>query len=216
MFGLFKAKYSVPHQSDLAKIEEWAQYTPDLPFLEKKKAHLVFLYDNLMRLHEGTHFKDQSEYKCVAFTHNRFSVLKKCLGKESFPVAINKPITGIKAAAIRGEIHLVPTENMVSLDTLYENTVQFIRIKAPLIIPYRKITTVQGINSVEPKTKEIPAWIYVGVPSYWHGLVDSAWRSRTTAKIIGDGLYMPMKASAPRPMWLKEYIFFGKSELTNF
>lgn len=160
------------------------QETPDAWNITRKPFHRVFLYDNMMKSHpeHDNFFKGAAEYLAVGFVDERFSLWKKHLGKASFAV----PLHGDSEinAPIKGEMYKLSTDYVFALDKIYNNGVEYERIRTLVQIPQREVKflkepveiystdkssepELQSIVTVDANTKSYWAWMYVGRSNYW-------------------------------------------------
>lgn len=173
--------------------------TPDYSILQQCKYQLLFVYNEFQkgcREHEG--FMDFDAKPCgQAFTvDDHFTVWKKNLGKESFPIALvgdrkasetwytssRRLSNGVNRAYIRvapkarikGEVYAVRPYQYLELDKYYENTVQFDRVRVKLVMPYTRIEADhKTFTIVKTHTSHIiRAWMYMGRSDYWSDLLD--------------------------------------------
>src|SRR5271166_793735 len=114
------------------------KYTPDIGKLEQKLTWLMFAYDYYTN-------RDIKEYGIQVFTQDRFKMWKQDLGKYSVyipfkvPESYHEPVPRpswadpnpfgafkqARASRVRGTLHLVSPEMIISLDKDMQNTVRF-------------------------------------------------------------------------------------------
>lgn len=183
---------------------EETQYTPDVSRLEISTHQPVFIYNDWMQRRRDHAKIEGSEYRGTAFTYmDNFTMFIHNLGPDHrYPIALmgnnlvlppdglttSKSLTSLKKAhtisprygdkvpprRIKGELFRVPSSHVVKLDNLLLNTVQFIRIKVPIVIYYRKSYWSKAAGTVVTNEceKHRDAWIYLGIRSYWDDIID--------------------------------------------
>ena len=187
---------------------EETKYTPDIARLEISTHQPVFVYNDWMRRRREHNQIEGSEYRGAAFTYmDNFAMFIHNLGKDrSYPIALMGNdlvvppegvsttktlqqlkhsyglVSGSKAPPRRltGELFRVPSSHIVKLDNLLMNTVQFVRIKVPIVIYYHQSYWSKAAGSVvsNEKEKHRNAWIYLGIRSYWDDLIDGGFSYR--------------------------------------
>src|SRR5258708_2088724 len=112
--------------SILAEDQHRLQFTHDYAQLSQKKAHLVFIHDDMMQLqpnHDLVRAGSLSGFYPFAYgyTTKKFSFIKKELGLKSFPVAFELkekdelPVYMTDEYRIRGEIYAIRPQQFISL-----------------------------------------------------------------------------------------------------
>lgn len=135
-----------PDESWKFKIREIPQYTPDIAKLEQYESQLLFVADNCMKGHKKHELlvDDASLSHGHAYTKATFSMWKKELGEESYPVILKEdafphdwrgPKPGAPAQ-IYGELYQIPPRVLYKLDIDKLNTVQFLRRRIKLEYVY--------------------------------------------------------------------------------
>lgn len=201
MFGL-ALKASVPAVKPQLVQQTWidralnkTKYTPDIASLQMKKEVFVFVYNELMSDHSPHHkFFGDSPFQGKGYTLDSYSMWKKNLGNESFPIAlkgltqgpgqtrissrklrdINPAYTSdVKLGHIKGEVYKVTPDQVIQLDERSENTVQFNRVQTQIVIPHY-VCDVVGDKIIPKATTFIRhAYMYLGNLNYWHDLLDN-------------------------------------------
>ena len=187
------------------------RFTPDIATLELSQFRLVFVCDDLMRA--GKNYKliaDCSAFVTRAFTMRRYNFYRKRTdGSPAIVNASERMETG--SYLVKGEVHSVLSSSFPKLDKHYQNGVQFKRYRTKLLHP----TTPTGVlkntdedgKSLPPslqgekrftlpeRVDPIEAWMYIGLRSYWDGLLD------------GGFAFEPVHLAEPeRPRnWLPKY-----------
>lgn len=147
--------------------EEAAQealFTPDRLVVEGKSRNVfVFAYG---RLKSG--FPDNSIFPevslCDAWTIERFYVWTVKRGSHTFPIACK--VGGadqMPRERVRGELYKIPSTHLKNIDKYHENGVRFRRKETKILLPDKH-------PLVKPTL--IPAYIYVGVDSYWEKQIE--------------------------------------------
>lgn len=194
-------------------LKDFIRFTPDAPELERSQFHFVFFYDCMMRGRpEYIKMNPPTEFRTHGFTDQTFHMWRKKLGLESFPIALekndpndttpwadgNRFINRFEQnARIKGEIHKIPTNFMFDLDKHYLNSVEFIRKRVRIEIPWKQKRTFDRTTSTIEKVRYYDAWMYVGNPEYWYGLGDgwSCYKPKDQGwdTIDGGFLFEPVK-----------------------
>jgi hypothetical protein len=169
-----------PIKDEIEKADKVALHTPDLWFLLSHTHWLVFLYSHDQRhQHQHKRLNKEAEYKCDAYSCDKYAVWKKNLGSESFCVALDKAYAGYQDTGInkkdgtlqsvKGELHLVRPRHIVSLDQLHENTVEFKRRRVTVDVPWRFTYQDRYLNNKVSGLQhtKVVAWMYVGIQDFW-------------------------------------------------
>jgi hypothetical protein len=178
------------------------RYTPDINKLAQNEAWLLFAYDR--------YWSELKDYGIFVFTQQRFKMWVQDLGKyqvympmlvpENYKDTLERPewadpnpflLRSPLASRVRGTLHLVRPETLISLDKDMQNTVRFERIRVPLLYPYkrahRKVTRSVFIHKdgkpyLEKKYGDwihdrvmgrLEAWMYVAVEKHWSPMMES-------------------------------------------
>jgi gamma-glutamylcyclotransferase (GGCT)/AIG2-like uncharacterized protein YtfP len=157
-------------------------YTPDILDLERRKRVCVFVYDDMKmggKLHE---YVQETSITgrwplYTAYTVDPFYVWRKDLGEESFPVALADQVSSAVKfadrkgpARIEGEVYCIRPSQIVKLDFLRENGLQFFRKEVDVYIPHSKViySQRQPLPALhDPARQTFPAFIYIGNGYYW-------------------------------------------------
>lgn len=138
MFGLFQKKEDFRSLFEQAKVMNG--FTPDLVFLEQFEYQLLFEYGDMKERHPFHEMIAEAGLSAgAAFTAKPYSMWKHKLGKDTYPVAINRPFHSAPSLPIRGELYLVRPHQFTMLDKHRKNTVLFKRRRIKLVLPYRKV-----------------------------------------------------------------------------
>jgi hypothetical protein len=206
MFAMFKRKPDT--KSELAswqeEVEEKNKYTPDVPHLFTKWTWLLFVCDEMKRDHRNAIMLSDVFGPAIrlplapAFTKPEFSMWKKKLGKESYPVPLQgitegpgphkitsakltnmkpKDKVDIPQRSIRGELYVVTPERILKLDKYKENTVVFARKQVEILVPHIYTVRNSYATSIQKYScTTLPAWMYVGINSYWEDHIDGGFQ----------------------------------------
>jgi hypothetical protein len=165
---------------ELSRYGKARVYTPDLPELEKKMRCTVFVYDDMLKggkLHEYvTQTNVSGRWPVFAgYTVDPFYHWKKDLGNESTSVVLEDQVSGfqrdpIKPHRVWGEVYSIRPIQLVKLDFIRENGLQFFRKRVDIYVPnYKLIYSKQNPLPVlvEPEKQTVEAYMYVGNHYYW-------------------------------------------------
>lgn len=151
-----------------------SEFTPDIGFLEENQRHLIFVFDDMM---SGKSNSDMIvEYSLTGrwplahvYTEDRFHFWRKELGNRSYPIALEKAVSGYtefrydrEPAKIWGELFAVRSEAFIKLDIERENGVQYTRRRVQVRLPYVHSNPVPDI-----KDAYFWPWMYIGIHEYW-------------------------------------------------
>lgn len=214
------------------EVDEESQYTPDQWLLDESAWQLLFVYNTFQRGHvDHEWFIDPDGCqgpirRCLAFTQNsNFTMVKKNMSRESFPIALvpTTELTSLETGHIQGEIYKVRPSQFNVLDTWHRNTVEFIRIRVNLTVPYRRLTRRLTPNAVDNASmlvsssvltrgfKSVRAWMYLGIAGFWNPLIDAGYlyspvkKYPHVSKHIGDCFYY--SSSENIDVWFPDHQF---------
>lgn len=173
---------------------ENTKYTPDVAELETAEYMNFLVYDNTLPDLESNSYPLQT-----AFTVEEMEMWTYLLGNESYPIPLNMPDTMLEGtrlinrpwqgskkiirSKIKGKIYSVKTSHVFSLDTVKVNTVQFNRIRVPVVIPYTEIIRTKWGDRVGPEHHRlVTVSMYVGVRSFWDPLLDDGFLFKPTKR----------------------------------
>lgn len=230
-----------PHRPDAQWIAEASQLypnTPDLWWLSRRHFQLLFVYGTQMRGHPQHELvMNYGAYAATTYTDGKFSLWKKRLGKESFPIALEdstplpdghlaagwKPPTWSlpPRARVQGELYALETPQMYALDKHYENTLEFKRKRVPLIIPYHKLYRIPYENSdtqkqiaeaigTDFKDQVVTSESCVELVRAWVYIGKSDYWTNQS-----DHLFSPGNTFRSRKGWLGDYYAFTKEEYSK-
>jgi len=180
--GLFSLK-SNRHEWLNGYSFEDQHFTPDMANLERKAFHRLFVYNNWQH---GQHGHDQLGGEAIRLaaavsTDRDFVVLKKKLGKETYPIALDleaeKYTLGRETffgprGQILGQLFYVRPSVIKELDKQQLNGIEFSRERINIDVPFREH---DGTAISDPKIMRMDAWAYIGRTEYWidgHGITD--------------------------------------------
>lgn len=220
MFGLkHKAEVNL-----FKEVTDWDQdrlrFTPDYPIISKKKSLLLFVHDDMMQLQPHHSLIQQGSLSGFypldyGYTSKKFSFIKKELGLNSFPVALDLKDKGelpqymADEYRIRGEIYAIRPQQFILLDIHRQNGVQFRRIPVNINIGSRKLWekyyfTAEGqkrytydLGKEEMCTQEM--MMYVGIEEYWKDQLHAGFFD-----------FKPIDIITEDRLWLKEYYQYSR------
>lgn len=207
--GFFKRKT----EEEQPKLSVWdwlhesrldASFTPDIAKLERYKYQLIFVYDETMFGHpQAQLLKDKASLLSKAITKNQYTMWKRKLGKETYPVAMDKKFHNLLSAPIKGELYRMRPKHFIELDSYKDNGVRYYRKRIDIVVPWKEVvrhkTTNVVITKAERKT-EVKAWMYIGVPDFWEEVLDAGFMSS------------PVRCFQPNDPRAKPYYMFTKLE----
>lgn len=155
-------------ESEVNTLKRWLkdivkdnEYTPDLPELQQKNGHLVFVYGTLKKSKCRGHMLAEADYLGLASTLSTHYLMYNVQGRQQFPVVLSRP-GNPKAAPIGGELYEVTAEDMVYLDRIEQNGELY----------QRRMVPVNFVDS-EGQMRQTWAWCYIGVDSFWGPIVQA-------------------------------------------
>lgn len=205
--GLFKRKT----EEEQYKLSVWdwleqsnEEFTPDIAKLERYKYQLIFVYDEMMFSHpQAEILKPEATLLSKAITKNGYTLWKRKLGQESYPVALDQKFHNLLKAPIKGELYRMRPKHFILLDSYKDNGVRYYRKRIDVVVPWKEVVRHKKTNVVitraERKT-EIKAWMYIGIPDFWEEILDAGFMSS------------PVRCFQPNDPNLKPYYMFTKLE----
>lgn len=205
----------------IKEAREEISHTPDMRFLNRKRLHNFFIYGNMLSDHpKHAYIEEYSKACCTAYTFDEFSLWKKCLGKESYPIPLRKRYNALfnhvpaaPKSMIKGTLFQMATEHIPVLDKYMDNgkgpASPFTRVRVPLLTPYRDVTweLEGGVTLGERKTSTVMAWMYEGNLEHWEPQLD------------GGRLFQPVRNFTPKAdyklyggYFLYSYYYFTPKE----
>lgn len=211
---------TLPDTSEVAWVNEQVRYTPDNSKLEQYEFQLLFSPDETQRGYPKYSLIEDSAFMCHAFTQKTFNYWQQRDG-QLIPLEATAP-AAVKyfppSLRIKGELHAIRSYQFRELDRWKRNTVQYIRKRVKLLVPYREVIKspywdldgrelpkcLQGkVGATGPEMIHIVrAWMYVGNDKYWDEL------------ITPYNFHSVQHHESRRP-WLKEYYSYPKSEISG-
>jgi len=148
-------------------------FTPDMPFLQQHMRHLIFVFDDMMKGFRNFDLISETSVSGIwplahgVYTADNFWFWKKDLGELSYPIALDKPVTGYtrfdtEPAKIWGQLYAIRPTAFNKLDTERENGVQYTRRRVEVICPYTHWSP-----SPSQHEARLWPWMYVGNHEYW-------------------------------------------------
>jgi gamma-glutamylcyclotransferase (GGCT)/AIG2-like uncharacterized protein YtfP len=149
-------------------------YSPDMGLLQEHQRCLIFVFDDMMA---GMRNADLIVETSVTgrwplahvYTEDKFYFWKKDLGALSYPIALDKPVSGYtefrhdkEPGKIWGELYAIRPSAFNKLDTERENGVQYTRRRVNVKCYYTHANPIPEIRETI-----LPAWMYVGNHEYW-------------------------------------------------
>lgn len=205
--GLFKRKVEEPKLSVwdwMNESQEDCSFTPDIAKLERYKYQLIFVYDEMMLGHDQHKtLNSEADRLSKAITKNKYTLWKRKLGKQSYPVAMDQKYHNLLLAPIKGELYRMRPRHFILLDSYKDNGVRYYRKRIDVIVPWREVirhkTTNVVITRAERRT-EVKAWMYIGVPDFWDEIIDAGFMSS------------PVRCFQPNDPKASPYYMFTKLE----
>ena len=207
LMNLFRRKVEMPTPFQTCDYDHEVDYTPDLWNLEQYKFQLVFIYDECMRGHKAYDvIKEGSVSIAPCFTNTNYTLWKKKLGRETYPIPLETPYFNVPKARIKGELWAMRPYQIIKLDKYKQNGVLFQRKRVYVALPYRELRYNPELSGFGSKVlsqqyvRLIKVWMYLGVEDIWNDQLDAGFSFEPV------GLY---KSASP---WLNKYYYFGKKE----
>lgn len=136
------------------------EFTPDLALLENRQEHLLF--------HYGDQFGHLPQVG-IGFTDEKMIMWVSRTQMGAAPVALQLHVQrNIPRGRIGGFLYVASTEELISLDTGFENGVVFNRKRVKLRLPHDSQTR----NREFRHYTEQRAFMYVGNKDYWEPKID--------------------------------------------
>jgi len=184
--------------------------TPDMWKLEQFKRQAIFVCCDMKKggiNHRLIEEAINGDVYQDTYTADEYTLWKKDLGGQSFPVVLPKDyrpdghtLVPVESAPIKGELYYINPTQFIQLD-LHRPVGQFFRERVNIRIPYRTVS--YGPKKVLPEISNhnyfstVPAWMYMGVRDYWHPMIGGIFKGQMD-------LY---EHDQPRP-WIKQYYKF--------
>lgn len=189
-------------------IQNWR--TPDLWQLSQHARQNVFFPDD-MKIGKINHklISDHIPVHPDAYTLSSYRVFQKDLGEHSVPLLFDSTVDfGLniydtpEPARVKGELYSLPSALLWKvLDIHKQNTVQFVRQRVSITLPYREVIFTEGVilpKITKDQLKTVPAHMYVAVPEYWGPRLGS---------ILGTKPVQLLEPNSPK-VWIERYYKF--------
>lgn len=190
--------YTTPDRSEVYQEYMETQYTPDVDVLEEYEWQLLFVVDELKKDHiKNGMLGADAEYKCPAFTQQDMQFWQAATPFASpipMVASLSASVTGFAPAAkIKGQVYKIRPQVLFRLDKDRQNTVEYIRKRVRLIVPYRMVVWVKdhnldpafgavgpfhrseyshkSIKHSQERVAIIRAWMYLGNPEFWDNII---------------------------------------------
>lgn len=196
-----------------------SKYTPDIPLLFTRSAWWVFMYDD---------YKVEEEAQRVAFTNENYLLYRQketnglvalsATDKDEThstrpswaePIRRAASFQSAPATRIKGTIHLLTPDRVISIDKDVGNTVEFQRRLITLLIPMREMVIMEDHYRTRSGKKIAPffqlfvhrlnAWIWEGKREVFDPRIDSGYT------------YEPADIVSPKSLWIGD--FYTKEKL---
>lgn len=186
--------------------------TPDIAHLEQYHWQLLFVYDSMMLRHPKNELLGGEAIKLAnAYSVDNFSLWRKKLGLESYPIPVTKQFSFAPFCRIKGELWAVRPYRYIEIDKLKNNGVHFRRERVRVIIPYRAVTVVSSYPETldketvlsDERVHIIKAWMHVGNYGYWSELIDAGYTTTPVQHFI---------PKVQSNVALMQYYYFTKKE----
>lgn len=203
------------------EFRDWAKSmspaTQDTWWMDRHDLQLFFFYGDLMHKRNTLPLlKDNVTKLATAYTEKNFTVFKKKLGKETFPIALETKFESVPQLFVRGELVGVCYEAYKELDTNEGNGVEFNRKRVTVQVPYRKV--MGGGRVSEGLSCNVRAWMYVASHKYWSDQIDGGYNFASVRIFSPHTLTgTPKRIGGPNGGWYGDnsYYFFSQEELKN-
>lgn len=209
---------NLPDAKEVAWVNEQVRYTPDNSKLEQYEFLLLFSPDETQRGYPKYNLIEDSAFMCHAFTQGLFNYWQQRDG-QLIPLEATAP-AAVKyfppSLRIKGELHAIKPYQFRELDRWKQNTVQYIRKRVKLLVPYSEVIIsdyydedgkelprcLQGKKGVKgpEQVQPVKAWMYVGIDQYWDPL-------------LSPFNFHAVQHHESRREWLKEYYSYPKREI---
>lgn len=196
--GIFKSNQALIEPSEFHSflVSNSNGTTPDIGKLQEAAYQLIFVYDRLQIGFDDykAYMSEHSARLCTAFTNDHFVMFRRKLGLQSYPILQRKDYVSPSPARIKGELHYISTDQLIRLDKLRENGVQFKRELIEIYIPHFAVHKLAPWNKggrnkgeyMEVYGTEHPtdhvlhaavvkAFAYIAEDSYWDDQIDGGY-----------------------------------------
>lgn len=213
-------------QTSIHYMDYRVRHTPDAASLFEYKRLRLFVCDGHMSKHllypkmlkyGPTLFEGYNNYPTV-FTMKGFEFFHDCPSGQAVPLhAETGDYSSFPKAKLKGQLHLVTPDLLVSLDIAYQNGIQFRRKRVKLLLPYHEKLrgpwqtvngkplprALQGWRAKETTEKLhiVDAFMYVGRKAYWNDRLDGGYST----------LQCPIQFPNIEKNWLPQYYEYTRT-----
>lgn len=180
-------KYLAPETAERMELKAFNKYalglyphTPDINYLEEKSSHLLFVCDDTQDGFENNKLLAGGIQSYTAFTVREYGMWVRLSDMLPIPLRLDKSSID-HPARIKGQLWIVPTEVLISLDNLRKNGVEFARQRVKVEIPYRietfkpdygpnhpdQLKWVRELSGNKLSQDQHP-WMYMGKRTFWN------------------------------------------------
>lgn len=242
MRDIISRLFDNPNKIETIHNEWWkegvATHSPDMVDLFKYKYLRIFVCDELMKAHAEHHLLGQKyPFSWHSITHSKFSMVKfeDKAGEMCIPLKFR--LADAPWCPIRGELYGITPHQLIQLDKIRMNGVQFQRHRINLRIPLRRLATeywakdrdmfLKAVEKSPYEERNVRAWMYVGVPHFWNDILTYTWDDKDGLKylkqtfrwkegqlmpVIKNSLFRPVKSYTPNNKLLEDYYFNSRYE----
>ena len=189
--------YEQPSREEVYAELERTKFTPDIALLEEYEWQAVFVTDELKKKFVKHELLGEDRQYCFpAFTQKSYhywqsnqpwegAIPFECLQTR------NNIVGWPPIAKIKGEVYLIRPQRFLELDRYKQNTVQYVRDRIRLVVPFRRIEWVKDrygpdvykffqqpehFHGKSTFTSDehvyiVRAWFYEGKPAYWDPII---------------------------------------------
>jgi len=227
-FGMFK-RAADPNEDPVAvklrNMVEGIKYTQDAPILERRYDQFVFVPNEMMSTHNQHDQLGESRFKIgFGFTEGKYTFWKQEAGKHTQAIPMHERFDDCPKARIKGELFLVNSSHIPSLDNYHKNGVEFSREYIRILIPHRKAknfrprdrAAYEWLVSRVQFMGEVHAWMYTGIPDYWSPLLQRGAKMlhqqrngiKSLTRINSSGTFSTVSCFQPNNPALDIYYYF--------
>jgi len=189
--------YAQPSREEVYAELERTKFTPDIALLEEYEWQAVFVADELKKKFPKHELLGEDKRYCFpAFTQKSYHFWESNQPWEgAIPFECSQMHNNIVGwppiAKIKGEVYLIRPQRFLELDRYKQNTVQYVRDRIRLVVPFRYVKKLSDLygpegdkfyHSVEQvlnaktftseeRTYIVRAWFYSGKPEYWNSII---------------------------------------------
>lgn len=192
--------YSQPAREEFLAELERTKFTPDIAVLEEYEWQAIFVTDELKKKFlKHDLLGPDKDYCFPAFTQKAYHYWQSNQPWEgAIPFECSQLRNHIVGwppiGKIKGEVYLIRPQAFLDIDAYKQNTVQYVRDRIRLVVPFRRIEWRKDIydkafGPLEPNghfpvdyngkatlttpehTYTVRAWFYSGKPEYWDPII---------------------------------------------